>query len=100
MLQGLSGSLFYWDDTGLRFRFKSGIYVTHLSQTSLYHILEQFLYAGTCLKLVDIVVNKVEKAKSLAPPTLRAFASSVSTWLRVCHNDLCFKYQFLRGFLV
>ncbi|XP_042004267.1 gamma-tubulin complex component 5-like isoform X2 [Salvia splendens] len=82
MLQGLSSSLFYWDDTGLFFRFKSGIYVTHLSQTSLFHILEQFLYAGTCLKLVDIVVNKVEKTKSLTPPTLRAFASSVSTWLR------------------
>lgn len=85
MLQGLSSSLFYWDDTGLFFRFKSGIYVTHLSQTSLFHILEQFLYAGTCLKLVDMVVHKVEKTKSLTPPTLRAFASSVSTWLRVCH---------------
>ncbi|XP_057793922.1 uncharacterized protein LOC131010425 [Salvia miltiorrhiza] len=82
MLQGLSSSLFYWDDTGLFFRFKSGIYVTHLSQTSLYHILEQFLYAGTCLKLVDIVVNKVEKTKSFTPPTLRAFSCSVSTWLR------------------
>ncbi|XP_042046707.1 gamma-tubulin complex component 5-like isoform X1 [Salvia splendens] len=82
MLQGLSSSLFYWDDTGLFFRYKSGIYVTHLSQTSLFHILEQFLYAGTCLKLVDMAVDKVEKTKSLTPPTLRAFASSVSTWLR------------------
>lgn len=88
MLQGLSSSLFYWDETGLFFRFKMGIYVTHLSQTSLYHILEQFLYAGTCLKLVDIVVNKVEKTKSLPPPTLRAFACSVSTWLRVCRIDI------------
>lgn len=98
MLQGLSGSLFYWDETGLFFRIKSGIYVTHLSQTSLYHILEQFLYAGTCLKLVDIVVNKIENAKSLAPPTLRAFASSVSTWLRVCDGDICLLYHFLLVF--
>lgn len=82
MLQGFSSSLFYWDDTEQCFHFKSGIYVTHLSLTSLYRILDQFLYAGTCLKLVDVVVNKVEKAKSLPPPTLRAFACSVSIWLR------------------
>lgn len=97
MLQGLSSSLFYWDDAGMFFRFKNGIYVTHLSQTSLYHILEQFLYAGTCLKLVEIVVNKVEKTKSFSPPTLRAFACSVSTWLRVCHIDMSFLSL---GFLV
>lgn len=82
MLQGFSSSLFYWEVNGECFRFKSGIYVTHLSLTSLYRILDQFLYAGTCLKLVDILVNKVEKAKNLPPPTLRAFACSVSTWLR------------------
>lgn len=97
MLQGFSSSLFYWDDTGECFRFKSGIYVTHLSLTSLYRILDQFLYAGTCLKLVYIVVNKVEKAKNLPPPTLRAFACSVNTWLRVCLFDMTFIYQFLLG---
>ncbi|KAL6548858.1 hypothetical protein OROHE_008703 [Orobanche hederae] len=82
MLQGLSSSLFHWDDTRQCFRFKSGIYVIHLSQTSLYRILDQFSYAATCLQLVDIVVNKIEKSKSSTPPTLRAFACSVSTWLR------------------
>ncbi|KAL6493214.1 hypothetical protein OROGR_032973 [Orobanche gracilis] len=82
MLQGLSSLLFYWDDTRQCFRFKSGIYVTHLSQTSLYRILDQFSYAAACLQLVDIVVNKIEKSKSSTPPTLRAFACSVRTWLR------------------
>ncbi|XP_011083798.1 uncharacterized protein LOC105166222 isoform X2 [Sesamum indicum] len=82
MLQGLSSSLFYWDDRVQCFHFKNGIYVTHLSQTSLYRILDQFSYAATCLQLVDIVVNKIEKSKSLPPPTLKAFACSVSTWLR------------------
>ncbi|KAH6788556.1 Spc97 / Spc98 family of spindle pole body component [Perilla frutescens var. frutescens] len=88
MLQGFSSSLFYWDNTQQSFCFKSGIYVTHLSQTSLYCILDQFLYSGTCLKLVDIVVNKVEKAKSLPPPTLRAFACSVSRWLRIVDGTI------------
>ncbi|KAL8477554.1 hypothetical protein ACS0TY_029737 [Phlomoides rotata] len=82
MLQGLSSSLFSWDNTAHCFHFKRGIYLTHLSQTSLYRILDQFSYAGTCLQLVDIVVNKLEKSKSSPPPTLRAFACSVSTWLR------------------
>ncbi|KAK4390603.1 Gamma-tubulin complex component 5 [Sesamum angolense] len=82
MLQGLSSSLFYWDDRAQCFHFKSGIYVTHLSQTSLYRILDQFSYAATCLQLVDIVMNKIENSKSLPPPTLKAFACSVSTWLR------------------
>ncbi|KAL0288374.1 UNVERIFIED_CONTAM: Gamma-tubulin complex component 5 [Sesamum angustifolium] len=82
MLQGLSSSLFYWDDRAQFFHFKNGIYVTHLSQTSLYRILDQFSYAATCLQLVDIVMNKIENSKSLPPPTLKAFACSVSTWLR------------------
>ncbi|KAL2538053.1 Spc97/Spc98 family of spindle pole body (SBP) component [Forsythia ovata] len=82
MLQGLSSYLFYWDDNGHCFHVKSGIYLTHLSQTSLYGVLDQFIYTATCLQLVEIVVNKIEKPKSLPPPTLRAFACSVSTWLR------------------
>ncbi|KAL2512973.1 Spc97/Spc98 family of spindle pole body (SBP) component [Abeliophyllum distichum] len=82
MMQGLSSSLFYWDDNGHSFRVKSGIYVTHLSQTSLYGVLDQFIYAATSLQLVEIVVNKIEKSKSLPLPTLRAFACSVSTWLK------------------
>ncbi|CAI9786567.1 unnamed protein product [Fraxinus pennsylvanica] len=82
MMQGLSSSLFFWDDNGHCFRVKSGIYVIHLSQTSLYGVLDKFIYAATSLKLVEIVVNKIEKSKRLPPPTLRAFACSVSAWLR------------------
>ncbi|KZV24413.1 gamma-tubulin complex component 5-like, partial [Dorcoceras hygrometricum] len=82
MVQGLSGTMFYWDDKKHYFCAKSGIYVSHLSQTSLYRVLNQFMFAGTCLKLVDIVVNKIQKSKGLPPPTLRAFACSVSAWLR------------------
>ncbi|CAA0821932.1 Spc97 / Spc98 family of spindle pole body (SBP) component [Striga hermonthica] len=42
----------------------------------------KFSYAATCLRLVDVMVNKIEKSKSSTPSTLRAFSCSVSTWLR------------------
>ncbi|XP_039002538.1 gamma-tubulin complex component 5 isoform X2 [Hibiscus syriacus] len=80
MLQGFSGSLFYWDQKGQRFCVRSGIYVSHLSQSSLGVILNQFMYAATCLELVQITVSKVE-TQLRSPPTLRAFVSSVSSWL-------------------
>ncbi|XP_075479256.1 uncharacterized protein LOC142520142 isoform X1 [Primulina tabacum] len=82
MVQGLSGSIFYWDDKKHCFCVQNGIYVAHLSQMSLHRVLNQFMFAANCLKVVDIVVNKIQKSKSLPPPTLRAFASSVSAWLR------------------
>ncbi|XP_022765622.1 gamma-tubulin complex component 5-like [Durio zibethinus] len=82
MLQGFSGSLFYWDEKGPRFCLRSGIYVTHLSQSSLGVILNQFLYAATCLELVQIAVSKVESLLRSPPPTFRAFASAVSSWLK------------------
>lgn len=82
MVQGLSGSIFYWDDKKHCFCVQSGIYVAHLSQMSLYRVLNQFMFAANCLKVVDIVVNKIQKSKSLPPPTLRAFSCAVSAWLR------------------
>ncbi|KAK9274171.1 hypothetical protein L1049_018985 [Liquidambar formosana] len=82
ILQGTSSSLFYWDHVGQSFCAKSGIYLTHLSHTSLHVVLNQFMYAATCLKLVEIAINKVEVSMRLAPPTLRAFACSVSAWLK------------------
>ncbi|XP_021296605.1 gamma-tubulin complex component 5-like isoform X2 [Herrania umbratica] len=82
MLQGFSGSLFSWDRKGRRFCVRSGIYVTHLSQSSLGVMLNQFMYAATCLELVQIAVSKVETQLGSPPPTLRAFASSVSSWLK------------------
>lgn len=82
ILQGFSSSLFYWDHAGQSFQAKSGIYVTHLSLKSLHVILNQFMYAATCLKLVEILINKVEKSVRQSPPTLKAFACSISTWLK------------------
>lgn len=83
ILQGLSSSLFCWDNVRLTYLAKSGIYVTHLSQKSLHVILNQFMYAATCLRLVEVVVNKVESSFRLPSPTLRAFSCSVSAWLKV-----------------
>lgn len=83
MLQGYSGSLFYWDVNVHSFQPKSGMYVNHLSHTSLDAILSHFMYAATCLQLIEILVNRVEKSKGSPPPTLRAFVSSVSSWLKV-----------------
>lgn len=92
MLQGFSGSLFSWDETGRRFCVRSGIYVPHLSHSSLAVILNQFMYAATCLELVQIAVSKVESQLTSPPPTLRAFASSVSSWLKVI---ICTSFSFI-----
>uniref|UniRef100_A0A2P2M756 Gamma-tubulin complex component n=3 Tax=Rhizophora mucronata TaxID=61149 RepID=A0A2P2M756_RHIMU len=82
MIQGFSGSLFYWDHAEQSFCVVgSGVYVTHLSRTSLSNLLHQFLYAATCLKLVEGLVSRVEKSGTCVP-TLRAFASLVSQWLK------------------
>lgn len=99
--QGFSSSWFYWDDSGQCFRVKSGNYVSHLTQTSLRGILDRFIYAATCLQLVDIIVNKNEKPAVSPPPTLRAFTCSVSAWLRVCTfpNVLLLCSLFISDFL-
>ncbi|XP_021732255.1 uncharacterized protein LOC110699027 isoform X5 [Chenopodium quinoa] len=81
ILQGNSSPLFAWDDNQCRFYVKTGMYVTHLSQTSLHDVLHQFLYAATCLRLVELVVERIEKEGKYFP-TLRAFGSSVSSWLK------------------
>ncbi|KAL9446124.1 hypothetical protein AB3S75_013906 [Citrus x aurantiifolia] len=83
MLQGLSSSLFYWDESVRSFCVKTGIYVTHLSQKSVHVILNQFIYAATCLKLVEISVTRVETTGRISSPTLRAFSSAVSAWLKM-----------------
>ncbi|KAM3341979.1 gamma-tubulin complex component 5 [Capsicum galapagoense] len=86
ILQGLSSTLLYWDEVGRCFRVRSGIYVSHLSHTSLYHVLNQFTYAATCLKMVESSINKVAKSVPSPPPTLRAFCCSISTWLTWLRN--------------
>lgn len=82
MLQGFSSSLFKWDPNGKCFCAKAGIYVAHLSRRSLHTIISQFQYASTCLQLVDILVNNVKTSARLLPPTLKAFACSVSSWIQ------------------
>ncbi|KAG9440720.1 hypothetical protein H6P81_020885 [Aristolochia fimbriata] len=82
MLQGLSGSLFFWDPFVLRFCIKNGVYLIHLSQTSLCQILGPLVYAATCLQQVENFVKKVQFTSKCAPPTLKAFAHSVSLWLK------------------
>ncbi|RWV94607.1 hypothetical protein GW17_00042834 [Ensete ventricosum] len=81
MLQGHCSSLFYWDEQQQRFFIKDGIYVLHLSYTSLYSILSRFLFAGTCLKQVELYVQKVQSIH-VRVPTLNAFANSITSWLK------------------
>ncbi|XP_022975992.1 gamma-tubulin complex component 5-like [Cucurbita maxima] len=82
MLQGFSGSLFSWDCSGKKFCAKSGIYVSHLSRSSLLAILNQFMYAATCLQLTQLVLEEINTTAKSVPPTLRAFVTSVSAWLK------------------
>ncbi|KAJ0982388.1 hypothetical protein J5N97_010643 [Dioscorea zingiberensis] len=81
MLQGFASSLFYWDGEQHIFFVKPGIFVSHLSQTSLSSILNRFVFVGTCLKKVEIFTKKV-KASNQRAPTLEAFTDSVFLWLK------------------
>ncbi|KAK9072417.1 hypothetical protein SSX86_008851 [Deinandra increscens subsp. villosa] len=76
MLQGFSSGLFHWDRIAHCYSAKNGLYVTHLSQTSLRMVLDQFIHSATCLKLVEITLDF-----TFSTPTLRAFANSASAWL-------------------
>ncbi|XP_020589375.1 gamma-tubulin complex component 5-like [Phalaenopsis equestris] len=91
MLQGFCSHLFYWDEEGQKFLVKSGIFVCHLSQTSLRSILDKFLFCGTCLKKVELFVKKVKASRQRAP-TLEAFANSVHSWLKRV-RDLALKEE-------
>jgi hypothetical protein len=82
MLQGFPSSLFYWDAKLQSFHAKQGIYVSHLSQTSLKRLLIPFLQSSSCLKRVEIFIAKVECIGQIYP-TLCAFANSVNSWLKV-----------------
>ncbi|XP_004501597.1 uncharacterized protein [Cicer arietinum] len=86
MLQGFSTSLFSWDHSGNCFRINSGVHVTHLSLKSLHSLLNQFIHAATCLQLVEITVKKIETAVPRPPPTLKAFVTSASAWLKRLRN--------------
>lgn len=83
ILQGFSSSLFCWDNVRERFRVKSGIYVTHLSHGSLHVLLNQFTYAASCLKQVEVIIGWVDSSGRINSPTVRAFSCAVSAWLKV-----------------
>ncbi|KAG6735890.1 hypothetical protein POTOM_061436 [Populus tomentosa] len=98
MMQGLSSSLFYWDQSGQCFCVANvGIYVTHLSHSTLHNLLSRFTYAATCLQLVHLRLNLPHSYCAL--PTLRAFASVASHCLlrmrdvalkeemKMCHSN-------------
>ncbi|KAL8172082.1 LOW QUALITY PROTEIN: hypothetical protein V2J09_023886 [Rumex salicifolius] len=91
VLQGNTNSLFYWDQIGQCYCAKAGIYMPHLSLTSLNDILNHFLYAATCLRLVEHVVSKIEVSVR-SSPTLRAFAGAVSAWLKML-RDIALKEE-------
>lgn len=82
MLQGFPSSLFYWDKARQSFSPKTGIYLDHISQTSLACILSKYVRSATCLHLAEVFINKVEMSSLRSPPTLRAFGYSVSVWLK------------------
>lgn len=81
MLQGLSSSVFYWDEYGQEFRLQSEIYASHMSQDSLDGIVSYFAFGGSCLRKVEILVNKVGTSCK-SSPTLKAFTNSVRSWLK------------------
>ncbi|KAK1392487.1 Gamma-tubulin complex component [Heracleum sosnowskyi] len=86
ILQGFSSSLFYWDKNEKSYRVKNGIFLSHLSRSSLHAILGQFVYSATCLRLVELVVDKVEKYIESPMPTLSAFTCCVAAWLKRLRN--------------
>ncbi|ESQ27060.1 hypothetical protein EUTSA_v10018067mg [Eutrema salsugineum] len=79
-LQGLSSPFIFWDNVAQTFRAKTEIRVSHLSHSSLHVLLSGFLYAATCLKLVESIVARIHTSLT-SPPTLMAFSNSVSAWL-------------------
>uniref|UniRef100_A0A1J3J9P4 Uncharacterized protein n=1 Tax=Noccaea caerulescens TaxID=107243 RepID=A0A1J3J9P4_NOCCA len=80
VLQALSSPSIFWDQNGQIFRAKTEIRVSHLSQSSLHALLAGLLYAATYLKLVQCTVSCISPSLR-SPPTLMAFANSVSAWL-------------------
>ncbi|EOA36625.1 hypothetical protein CARUB_v10011863mg [Capsella rubella] len=79
-LQGFSSPFILWHQKEQTFLPKSEIRVSHLSQSSLHVLLSGFLYAATCLKLVESIVSGINTSLR-SPPTLMAFFTSVSSWL-------------------
>lgn len=92
-LQGFSSPFIFWDQREQTFRAKSEIRVSHLSQSSLHVLLAGFLYAATCLKLVESIVAGINTSLR-SPPTLMGFSNSVSGWLEASSPQLPFRVFF------
>lgn len=108
VLQGFDTVLLYWDKTAPGYCEKAGVYVSHLSQTSLRAVLKPFLFAATCLKQVELFVGRVRSCGH-GTPTLSAFASSVDSWLmvrlqfrlhRFFGDDVCFVRNYIVVMLI
>lgn len=80
VLQGFDTAFLYWNKNVPGYCEKAGMYVSHLSQTSLRSVLKPFLFAATCLKQVELFVGRVRSCGQ-GTATLNAFASSVHSWL-------------------
>ncbi|CAG7893990.1 unnamed protein product, partial [Brassica rapa] len=73
-MQGLSSPVIVWDQARQSFLARTNeIRVSHLSRTSLHALLAPFLYAATCLKLVESILAGISNN---SPPTLMAFSNS------------------------
>ncbi|KAJ4909028.1 Spc97 / Spc98 family of spindle pole body (SBP) component [Raphanus sativus] len=73
-MQGLCSPFIFWDQTAQS--FVAEIRASHLSPTSLHSLLSPFLYAATCLKLVESILAGISSNNSPPPPTLMAFSNS------------------------
>ncbi|KAJ0231027.1 Gamma-tubulin complex component [Hirschfeldia incana] len=80
-MQGLCSPFIVWNQTGQTF-LATEIRVSHLSPSSLHSLVSPFLYAATCLKLVDSILVGINNTNNSPPPTLMAFSNSVSAWLQ------------------
>ncbi|CAN8277832.1 unnamed protein product [Cochlearia groenlandica] len=79
-LQGLSSPYISWHQNSQAFITNSEIRLSHLSDTSLHALLSGFVYAATCLKIVESIVDGINSSLK-SSPTLMAFSNSVSSWL-------------------
>ena len=53
-----------WDQNVNNFHAKNRVYVSHFSKKRLHYRLNQFIHAATCLQLVAITLDKVDRNRS------------------------------------
>ncbi|KAL2611090.1 hypothetical protein R1flu_022782 [Riccia fluitans] len=95
-LQGHSTFSLPWDEEAWQFHVRNGVYVAHLSQSSLRNILKIFSRAATSLRRVEHSVRSVLRDTnnswlrpiSQAYPTLEAFANALFMRLESLRKDV------------